>query len=94
MIVEYADLHLGAGRHRPVLRLYREKGLAVQKRILGHLVGYYAVEVGELNKVVHLWAYDSLDERAERRAGCGPMRNGWPTWPRSARWWSTRRTRS
>ena len=44
------------------------KGLAVQKRILGHLVGYYSVEVGPLNQVVHLWAYDSLDERAKRRA--------------------------
>jgi len=40
----------------------------VQKRILGHLVGYYAVEVVALNQVVHLWAYDSLDERAKRRA--------------------------
>ena len=37
-------------------------------RILGHLVGYYGVEVGGLNQVVHLWAYDSLDDRAKRRA--------------------------
>jgi len=31
-------------------------------------VGYYSVDVGGLNKVIHLWAYDSLDERARRRA--------------------------
>jgi hypothetical protein len=61
----------------------------VQKRILGHLVGYYAVEVGELNKVVHLWAYESMDERAKRGRAVGD-----PEWlayaARSGRWWSTR----
>ncbi len=68
MIVEMRTYTLALGATGRYFKLYREKGLEVQKRILGHLVGYYAVEVGELNKVVHLWAYDSLDERAKRRA--------------------------
>jgi len=68
MIVEMRTYTLALGATGRYFKLYGEKGLAVQKRILGHLVGYYAVEVGALNQVVHLWAYDSLDERATRRA--------------------------
>ncbi|WP_372784427.1 NIPSNAP family protein [Phenylobacterium sp.] len=68
MIVEMRTYTLALGATGRYLRLYGEKGLAVQKRILGHLVGYYSVEVGALNQVIHLWAYDSLDERAKRRA--------------------------
>ena len=68
MIVEMRTYTLALGATGRYFKLYGDKGLAVQKRILGHLVGYYAVEVGPLNQVIHLWAYDSLDERAKRRA--------------------------
>ncbi len=68
MIVEMRTYTLALGATGRYFKLYGEKGLSVQKRILGHLVGYYSVEVGPLNQVVHLWAYDSLDERAKRRA--------------------------
>ena len=68
MIVEMRTYTLSMGATGRYFKLYSEQGLAVQKRILGHLVGYYAVEVGALNQVIHLWAYDSLDERAARRA--------------------------
>jgi hypothetical protein len=68
MIVEMRTYTLALGATGRYFKLYAEKGLEVQKRILGHLVGYYAVEVGELNRVVHLWAYETLDERARRRA--------------------------
>jgi hypothetical protein len=68
MIVEMRTYTLALGATGRYFKLYGEKGLSVQKRILGHLVGYYGVEVGPLNQVIHLWAYDSLDERAKRRA--------------------------
>lgn len=68
MIVEMRTYTLALGATGRYFKLYGEKGLAIQKRILGHLVGYYAVEVGGLNKVIHLWAYDSMEERARRRA--------------------------
>ncbi|WP_293897904.1 NIPSNAP family protein [Phenylobacterium sp.] len=68
MIVEMRTYTLALGATGRYFKLYGEQGLAVQKRILGHMIGYYGVEVGALNKVIHLWAYDSLDERARRRA--------------------------
>jgi hypothetical protein len=67
MIVEMRTYTLALGATGRYIKLFAEKGLAVQRRILGHLVGYYAVEIGGLNKVIHMWAYDSLDERARRR---------------------------
>ena len=67
MIVEMRTYTLALGATGRYFKLYAEKGLAVQKRILGHLVGYYSVEVGGLNQVIHLWAYDSFEERTRRR---------------------------
>ena len=68
MIVEMRTYTLALGATGRYFKTYAEKGLAVQTRILGHLVGYYATEVGELNQVIHLWAYDSFEERTKRRA--------------------------
>ncbi|HCV40065.1 MAG TPA: NIPSNAP family protein [Pseudomonas sp.] len=50
------------------LALYQSHALAVQREHLGNLVGFFTSEFGEVNQVVHLWAYASLDERMARRA--------------------------
>ena len=68
MIVEMRTYTLALGATARYLKLYGDKGLNVQKRILGHLVGYYSVEVGGLNQVIHMWGYDSFDDRVKRRA--------------------------
>jgi hypothetical protein len=48
--------------------VYEAEGLAVQRAILGRMLGYFATEVGPLNQVVHLWVYDDHGDRARRRA--------------------------
>ena len=68
MIVEMREYTLHPGKVEEYFRLYEGEGMDVQKRILGTMVGYYQTEVGELNQVVHLWAYESLDDRERRRA--------------------------
>jgi len=50
------------------LALYKREALAVQQETLGQLVGFFTTEFGTVNQVVHIWAYTSLDDRAERRA--------------------------
>ena len=67
MIVEQRTYTTHPGRVRDYLSLYEAEGLAIQKRILGRLVGYYRSELGALNQVVHLWAYVDLVERQQRR---------------------------
>lgn len=68
MLVELRTYTTQPGRLRDYLALYEAEGLAIQRRILGRLVGYYRSEIGELNQVLHLWAYEDLKEREQRRA--------------------------
>ena len=69
MIVEQRTYRLHTGKVPEYLRIYGEQGRAVQEPILGNMVGWFtANDIGELNRVVHLWAYDDLEDRARRRA--------------------------
>jgi hypothetical protein len=68
MIVEMREYTLHAGTVPAYFELYEAEGLEIQRRILGHMIGYYATEVGPaINQVVHLWGYDSFDDRVARR---------------------------
>jgi len=68
MLVEERIYTLQPGTGGAYMKAYAEEGLAIQKRILGRLVGWYQTEFGELNQIIHMWAYKDLNERAERRA--------------------------
>ena len=68
MLVEQRTYTTHPGKWRDYLMLYEAQGLEVQRRILGRMVGYYYSEIGGLNQIVHLWAYEDLNERAARRA--------------------------
>ena len=68
MIVEMREYTLIPGKVPEYFELYAAEGMAIQREILGRNLGYYSTEVGpSINQVVHLWAYDSLDDRAARR---------------------------
>ncbi|THT99331.1 NIPSNAP family protein [Lampropedia puyangensis] len=67
MIVEQRTYTTHPGQWRAYLALYEAKGLAIQQRILGRMVGYYHCDIGEMNQIVHLWAYEDLNERSQRR---------------------------
>lgn len=67
MFVEMRTYTAHPGRLRDYLALYEAEALALQLRYLERMVGYYSTETGELNQVVHLWAYESLDDRSRRR---------------------------
>jgi len=67
MIVEERIYTCLCGKAQQYVRMYEAEGLAIQRPILGHLLGYFTTDLGELNQVVHLWAYESYDDRAQRR---------------------------
>ncbi len=71
MIVDCRTYTLRVGTQNAFVELYERYGRAVQQRVLGEPVGWYASEIGALNQIVHLWSYRSLDERARRRAALG-----------------------
>jgi NIPSNAP protein len=68
LIVEERTYHVFTGRLPEVVRMYTDEGTAIQQEHLGHLVGAYTVDVGDVSSIVHLWAYDSYAERERRRA--------------------------
>ena len=68
MIVEMRTYTLKVGQVGNYLKLYEAEGLDTQTRILGRLLGYYASETGDVNQVIHLWAYEDLADRQRRRA--------------------------
>ena len=68
MIVEERIYTLEVGKVPEFLRLYEQEGLAIQTPILGNLIGYFSSEIGELNLIVHMWGYESFEERTRRRA--------------------------
>ena len=71
MIVEMRTYILHAGKLAPFMQLMEGEGIRIEAPILGRLAGFYSSEIGALNKVVHLWAYDSFEERQRRRALLG-----------------------
>ncbi|MCL4801765.1 MAG: NIPSNAP family protein [Burkholderiales bacterium] len=67
MIVEERIYTLQPGKVPEMVRLYRDEGLALQSRYLGRFIGYFTTETGNLNQIVFMWGFDSLDDRAARR---------------------------
>ena len=68
MYVEERMYRLKIGAVPEYCKHYQELGMEVQLKHLPHMLGYYYTEVGGLNMMVHLWAYDSLDQREKCRA--------------------------
>ena len=69
MYYEIRTYRLRNGAIPEYLKVVREEGIAIQKKHLGTLVGYFFSEIGPINEIVHIWAFESLDDRAARRAG-------------------------
>ena len=67
MFVEQRTYTLLPGSQGEWLENYEKYGLEIQTKILGRLVGYFSTEFGALNQVVHMWAYETFEDRAERR---------------------------
>ena len=67
MIVEERIYTLHPGKAAEMVKLYGEEGLALQQKYLGKFLGYFTCETGNLNQVVFLWGYDSVDDRHARR---------------------------
>ncbi len=68
MLIDHRTYTLHPHKLRAWLELYERYGLPVQKKHLGPLVGYFVSDIGPLNQVIHLWSYDSIEDRARRRA--------------------------
>lgn len=67
MYYEMRTYTVRPGKVKDYLKHFEDVGLPILSRY-AKLIGYWHTEIGELNQLIHIWAYDSLDQRAERRA--------------------------
>ncbi|MEN4825645.1 MULTISPECIES: NIPSNAP family protein [Pseudomonas] len=68
MLIEQRVYHLKPGSLHEFLKIYELEGLAIQSEALGNLIGYFQPQTGDLNRVIHLWGFESLEDRNSRRA--------------------------
>jgi hypothetical protein len=76
MVVEERIYQMRIGSVPEYFKLYEAEGMAVQLKHLPHMVGYYVTEIGPQHVVVHLWAYDDLNQRDR----CRSAMNADPAW--------------
>ena len=76
MVLEERTYTIKPGQIPTFLSIYEREGLSAQRRHLGEPVGWFTSEFGLLNQVVHMWRFESLDDRAKRRAAL----SGDPEW--------------
>jgi len=67
MIYELRTYDVKPGRLPEYLQLFNDVGIPARKNF-GTLIGFWFTEFGTLSRVVHLWQYESLDQRAALRA--------------------------
>lgn len=71
MIVEQRCYTIKTGSAPQFWALYEQYGLKVQRRVLGNLIGHYVTDMGDLNIIVHMWAYENYADREARREKLG-----------------------
>lgn len=71
MIVDMRTYTLKMGKVKPYFAIYEQEGYAIQRKYLGDPIGYFSTEIGNVNQIVHLWKYESLADRDQRRAALG-----------------------
>jgi hypothetical protein len=67
MIIDYRAYTMHSGGAAPFMALFENEGLEPQKRILGNFLGIYRTEVGPINQIIMMFAYQDLNDRQTRR---------------------------
>ena len=67
MIIDERTYTIRPTKVKAYLDLYEKMGMAVQTRIQGQMIGYFTVEVGGVNQIVHMWGYENMADRERRR---------------------------
>ena len=66
MIYEMRTYQLKVGTLQKYLKQFEEKGLPIVRKYCT-LVGYWTIESGRLNRVIHIWSFKDLEDRRNAR---------------------------
>lgn len=67
MIIDLRIYTTKPNRTADFVALYKELAWPLQQKYLGRCLGWTTTIEGQLNQVVHMWAYDSQADREARR---------------------------
>lgn len=67
MVIDHRAYTLHAGTVTTFMELFEQEGLEPQVRILGNFMGLFRTEVGNINQIIMMFAYEDAGERQRRR---------------------------
>ena len=67
MIIDHRVYTIKPNRLSRFLETYERLALPLQRKYLGEPYGFFVSHIGPRNRVVHLWQYESLADREQRR---------------------------
>jgi hypothetical protein len=67
MIFDHRTYNIKPNRLAKFLETYERLALPLQRKYLGEPYGFFVTHIGPLGRVVHLWQYESLADREQRR---------------------------
>ena len=68
MLVDLRTYRVKPGYAQAQMDVYEKYGFPTQVKYCGEPIAYLSAESGELNTLVHLWAFEDAGDRAQRRA--------------------------
>ena len=68
MLIDHRTYRVRPGTVQGYLDNYEQYGLAAQTRHIGKPIAYMFTESGEMNTIVHIWAYENAGDREAKRA--------------------------
>ena len=67
MLIEMRTYIIKPGELNNFINIYDKEIREIHTKILGNQIGFFYTEVGNVNEVVHLYGYDSYEDRQSRR---------------------------
>src|ERR1700757_3601808 len=88
MIFDHRTYNIKPNRLGKFLETYERLALPLQRKYLGEPYGFFVTHIGPMSRVVHLWQYENLADREQRRDAMEAD----PEWRayRASRWKKTR----
>lgn len=67
MIIEMRTYDIQVGKLSEFIKIYDNDIRQIHTSILGNQIGFFYTEIGSLNQVIHLYGYDTYEDRERRR---------------------------
>ncbi len=67
MLVEMRTYNIKVGKLKTFISIYDQDIRKTHIEILGNQLGFFSSEIGELNQVIHLYGFNSYEDRINRR---------------------------